>query len=242
MKIFFILSLTLFLFSCGEELARVDQSFTGIGNYITADESVVLTANEKTNLKNLCESLQAKTSYLNTYVVNNTFSATYSQSSSVCDGNASTSDASLLIERENGELVFARNDSAQPELQAEPLFELVETDSNGSVESFCSAVMAAEDEDDIKKQILNGSVLMNINVLSTNSSECSGSDVRCVVLEYAFKTQDERFQVSQAIKLTVSTDLSDTYRGMVKNKELVEACASDSSKRTNRSMSLKSIN
>ncbi len=233
MKAFLILSSLIFLLSCGAEVPRADQSFKGVGNYITQDESLVLSENERNKLTSICSALGAKESYFRSLVVNNTVNATYTQASSVCDASESSSDANIEIVLENSELQFVANGGS------DPLFKYVEGSSNGTLEDFCDAI---DSDDDIKKQIASGQSLLIVNILASNSSQCSGDDIDCLTVEYAFKTDDGRYRVEQAVKLSINTDDSDRYRGMVSKKEFVGLCSTDSSKKTKKTMTLKSIN
>lgn len=231
MKALILLTLLL-LISCGTEVPRVDQSFSGVGNFITADESLTMTSSEKSNLQLICNSLNSKEAFVSNYIINNTFSATYTQSNSVCGADATNSEVVVEIVKNSGDLEFESTSGGDPQ------FDIVETDSNGTVEKFCEQVT----EDEVKSQVLSGQNILIGRVIGANGSGCSGSDVACFILEYAQKTDDGRYRVTQAVKLTVNTDSGDQYVGMVNSKELSEICTTESSKRTSRSMSLKSVN
>lgn len=230
MKALFILFSILFI-SCGSEVSLNPENFGGIGNFITQDESLVLSESEKSSLNQICNALSAKSSYFRALVVNNTFSATYSQGIGNCGADVASSDVSLEIALSNGDLEF------QPNGGADPIFKNVETDSNGSLKDYCDAV----DEDSVTTQMQMGQALMVISVFGANSSQCSGNDVTCAIVEYAFKDDGDRYRIEQAVKITVNTDEADRYKGMVTKKEFIQVCASNTSEKTKKVMSLKSI-
>ena len=236
MKALFLL-ISILLISCGaEDLPRGDRSLEGVGNFITADESLEFTEGEKTTLNNICDALGAKDSYFRTLVINSTVSADYSQKESVCDGESNERDISVEFSLDGGNLIYeATNDD-------KPVFKYVETKSNGSLADYCELIENANPNDIIQKQISKSQSIIVANVFDSTSSRCEGLDSVCAIVEYAFRTDDGRYRIEQAVKLTVNNDTDSNTRGMVVKKDFAQMCNSDINKRSSKSMSLKALN